>query len=136
MTVNLMPPTPPAKGLFSLGGANVEGFQIAGTSPGSSLEAPSGGLSAGNYTDVDITFTGPYSNSPQIMSPTLTATTLSMLVNISTSPAPAVSGDPLGIVVAGATGGNPLVELVDPTFSFTIRQAGPVAMTNFQAICR
>ena len=78
-------------------GINTEGFHLIGSTLGSNLLAPTGGLPAGSYTDVVIRATQGIST--LTIDPTLTAGSLAVTVNGSTSPAPVPSGDSMWIAV-------------------------------------
>jgi len=78
-------------------GINTEGFHLIGSTLGSNLLAPTGGLPAGSYTDVVIRATQGIST--LTIDPTLTAGSLAVTVNGSTSPAAVPSGDSMWIAV-------------------------------------
>ena len=78
-------------------GINTEGFHLSGSTLGSNLLAPTGGLPAGSYTDVVIRATQGIST--LTIDPTLTAGSLAVTVNGSTSPAAVPSGDSMWIAV-------------------------------------
>jgi hypothetical protein len=88
---------------------NSEGFHpTSGTAGSMTLLAPAGGLSVGPYTDVTITASGAYSNSPQSINPTLTAASTQAFVTGQTfagSPA-SVSTGPIGLTGMSVTVGS------------------------------